>query len=189
MNNNDNHNESQFINRAGRNKYLHPDSVDNLIKYISRENGDSRKDLICQGTIGAIAFNGTDTIIQQFKCVQALHTRKGNFGRYIDHEIYSFSNAEIEAFKEKNIPPDIIAKNMAMDIFQEGFQVHYGFHKPDNTNKHPHVHFAVNTVNYNTGNKRHENITSTNERKKRLENIVAEIIATYEANENETIVH
>lgn len=184
MNNNNNHNQSQFLNKAGRNKYLHPEAVDNLIKYISRENGNPKDDLIYQGTLGAVDFNGTNTIIQQFKCVQELHTRKGKFGRYIDHEIYSFSYTEMLAFEKNNVPPDVIARNMAMDIFQEGFQVHYGFHKPDTHNKHPHIHFAVNTVNYNTGNKRHENITSTNARKERLRNIVAETIAIYETNMN-----
>lgn len=181
MNNNNALEKSQFLNKAGHNKYNHPDAVDNVIKYISRENGDPREDLICQGTLGAVDFKGTDTIIQQFKCVQELHTRKGKFGRYIDHEIYSFSNAEIQAFEENNIPPDVVARNMAMDIFQEGFQVHYGVHKPDAKNKHTHIHFAVNTVNFDTGNKRHENKKSTNERKQRLENIVAETIASYRA--------
>lgn len=184
MNNNNNHDQSQFINKAGHNNYLNSDAVDNLIKYISRENGDSRDDLICHGTLGAIDFNGIDTVIQQFKCVQELHTRKGNFGRYMDHEIYSFSNSEIQAFEKNNIPPNVIARNMAMDFFTEGFQVHYAFHQPDKKNKHPHIHFAVNTVNYNTGNKRHENIVATKDRKKRLEDIVAKIIKTYEANEN-----
>lgn len=165
-----------LINKAGNNRYTTPDSIDNLVKYISRESNPSKKDLICQGTLGAIDFNGTNTVIEQFKCVQTLHTRKGDFGRYIDHEIYSLSNDELQSLKEKNIPLDYIAKELAKDFYKDGYQVFYGVHQPDDTEKHTHIHFAVNTVNYHTGNKRRENIEQTKRRGKRLHQIIKESI-------------
>ena len=66
---------------------------------------------------------------------------------------------------------------MAQDFYDDGFQVYYGVHRPDETEKHLHVHFAVNTVNFKAGKKRHENKTATKKRQERLDRIVmAEII-------------
>mgnify|MGYP001084445227 CR=1 FL=1 len=63
------------------------------------------------------------------------------------------------------------------DFYDDGFQVYYGVHRPDGTEKHLHMHFAVNTVNFKTGKKRHENKTATKKRQERLNRIVmAEII-------------
>jgi len=69
----------KLINLAGEGNYLNQDSVNNVIKYIARENGKPKDDLICCGAIGATHFTDTDTTIRQFKCVQLLHKRKGNF--------------------------------------------------------------------------------------------------------------
>ena len=161
-----------LINETGKGHYLNQDSINNVIKYIARENGKPKDDLICCGAIGATDFTDTDTTIRQFECVQLLHKRKGNFGRYIDHEVYSFSEEEEHMILQKNLPVDEIAQKMAQDFYSDGFQVYYGVHKQDDSEKHLHVHFAVNTVNFQTGKKRHENIGDTKRRQNRLRKIV-----------------
>lgn len=164
----------RLINLAGEGNYLNQDSVNNVIKYIARENGKPKDDLICCGAIGATDFTDTDTTIRQFKCVQLLHKRKGNFGRYIDHEVYSFSEEEENMILQNDIPVEGIAQKMAQDFYNDGFQVYYGVHKPDKTEAHIHVHFAVNTVNFRTGKKRHENMGDTKRRQDRLGQIILE---------------
>lgn len=161
-----------LINYAGKGNYHNQTAVEYVIKYIARENGKPKSDLICCGAMGATVFTDTDTTIQQFKCVQLLHKRKGNFGRYIDHEIYSFSEEEENKISQGNISLENIAKKMAQDFYADGFQVYYGVHKPDKTETHIHVHFAVNTVNFRTGKKRHENMGDTKRRQDRLNRIV-----------------
>ncbi len=105
--------------------------------------------------------------------VQKIHTRSGNFGRYIDHEIYSFSSEEEIFLNENNIDIDKVAREMAYDFYEEDkCQVVYAVHAPSNEDKHLHIHFAVNTVNYCTGKKRRENKRQTKEQEKRFQNIV-----------------
>lgn len=168
-----------LINKAGRSCYDKPDSVENLIRYISRENGKTKNDLVCCGAFGATDFTDIDATIKQFECVQILHTRKGNFGRYIDHEIYSFSIDEEKAIIENNISVEKLAEKMALDFYKEGFQVYYGVHKKDCSSNNLHIHFAVNTVNFITGNKRREYKSATKNREQRLHRIVDEALQKY----------
>lgn len=161
-----------LINKAGEGNYLTPNSINNVIKYIARENGKPKDDLICCGAIGATDFTNTDITIRQFECVQLLHKRKGNFGRYIDHEVYSFSEEEENMILQNDIPFEEIARKMAQDFYNDGFQVYYGVHKKNDNEKHFHAHFAVNTVNFRTGKKRHENMGDTKKRQDRLRQLV-----------------
>lgn len=70
-----------LLNKAGKGSYHNQDAINKLIKYIARENGNTKDDLICCGTFGATDFTDIDTTVMQFECVQLLHKRKGNFGR------------------------------------------------------------------------------------------------------------
>lgn len=168
-----------LINKAGHSRYDKADSIENLIRYISRENGKSKSDLICCGAFGATDFTDIDTTIKQFECVQLLHTRKGNFGRHIDHEIYSFSTDEEKKIAQNNISVEKLAEEMALDFYKDGFQVYYGVHKKDCTANNLHIHFAVNTVNFITGNKRREYKSATRSREQRLRRIVNDTLRKY----------
>lgn len=163
-----------LINYAGKNNYHNQTAVEYVIKYIARKNGKSKDDLICCGAMGATYFTNIDITVRQFQCVQLLYNRKGSFGRYIDHEVYSFSEEEENMILQNDIPVEGIAQKMAQDFYNDGFQVYYGVHKPDKTETHIHVHFAVNTVNFRTGKKRHENMGDTKRRQDRLGQIILE---------------
>ncbi len=157
-----------LINKAGRCRYDRQDSIENLIRYISRENGEPKDDLICCGAFGATDFTDIGTTARQFECAQMLHMRKGSFGRCIDHEIYSFSSEEEKAILRNHISIEKLARKMALDFYRDGFQVYYGVHKKDCSSNSLHIHFAINTVNYQTGNKRREYKSATKNREQRL---------------------
>lgn len=161
-----------LLNKAGSGRYNNPDSIEHVIKYIARKNGETENDLICCGALGATDFTDIDTTIRQFRFAQLMHRRRGNFGRYIDHEIYSFSSEEEAAIRKANIPIENIVRKMAQDFYADGFQVYYGVHTKDDTMEQLHVHFAVNTVNFRTGNKRRENKTATKQRLEKLKKII-----------------
>lgn len=164
-----------LINMAGKGHYLNPDAPDRLIRYVTRTNGKPSDDLVACGGVGVAEFTGTDGMIGQFHAVQGLHKRKGSFGRYADHEVYSFSSGEERLIQEKGLDVDGIARKMAYDFYEKDkCQVVYGVHRPDSGNGHLHVHFAVNTVNYITGGKRRENKRQTRERQERFGLIVKE---------------
>lgn len=164
-----------LINMAGKGRYLNPDAPDKLIRYVMRTNGKPSNDLVACGGVGVAEFTGTDGMIRQFHAVQGLHKRKGSFGRYVDHEVYSFSLDEERLIQEKGLDVDRIARKMAYDFYErDNCQVVYGAHRKDGGNGRLHVHFAVNTVDYATGGKRRENKRQTWERQERFGQIVKE---------------
>lgn len=50
-----------LINKSKSGRYQTPNCIDKLLRYIARENGTSKDDLICCGSIGPTAF--TDRIL------------------------------------------------------------------------------------------------------------------------------
>lgn len=168
----------KLLNNAGKNNYTDPDSLKNVIKYITGTNGKSKKDVVAWGGLGILEYKDIDSIIRLFAHVQQLHTRRGNFGRYIDHEYFSFSHEGASLVIANNLDIDRLARKMAYDFYNtDRCQVVYGVHSPTEEGKHLHIHFAINTVSYVTGNKRRENKTQTNEREERFQKIIADEIS------------
>lgn len=164
--------KDQLINKAGEGRYLNPDAPEKLLRYVTRTNGQSDADLIGWGGLGVSESLEIDGIIDQFKQVQASRTRKGNFGRYVDHEIYSFSPETETAINNWNIDMDKLARKMAKDFYDtDKCQVVYGIHKSSEKDSHLHIHFALNTTNFDNGNKRRENKRQTKEREQRFRDI------------------
>lgn len=166
-------NTGHLINNAGHRRYTTPDSIDNLLRYITRTNGSNKNDLVSWGALGSLEFLGVDAVIDDFHSTQKLHKRKGNFGRYIDHEYFSLSNKATKIIYDLDLDIDKMARRMAYDFFNEdNCQVLYGVHAPSDADKHLHFHFAINTVNFENGNKRRENRTDTYNRSSRFQRIV-----------------
>lgn len=44
----------KLISNAGKDKYKTPKSIENVIRYITRTNGDPRSDLIAWGGVGIL---------------------------------------------------------------------------------------------------------------------------------------
>ena len=163
-----------LINKAGNGKYTNQDAPENLIRYITRTNGEPKNDLIAWGGLGILEYQSINSIIDQFSLVQQLHTRNGGFGRLIDHEIFSFTPECESLLDENNVDIDRLAREMAYTFYEtDHCQVLYGVHSPSKEDAHLHVHFAINTVSFETGNKRRENISQTRERNTQLQNIIA----------------
>ena len=163
-----------LINKAGNGKYTNQDAPENLIRYITRTKGEPKHDFIAGGGLGILEDNSIDSIIGQFSLAQQLHTRKGDFGRFIDHEIFSFSPKGESLLDENNVDIDRLAREMAYTFYEtDHCQVLYGVHSPSEKDAHLHIHFAINTVSFETGNKRRENIRQTRERNTQFQNMIA----------------
>ena len=162
-----------LFNNAGEGNYRNPISINNVIEYITRTNGDSDEDLITWGAVGAPEFLGVDAIIDEFHLTQKCYKRNGTFGRYVDHEWFSVSPETEKIICENNLDIDRIARDMACEIYEHDHcQVVYGVHQSLAKGKHLHVHFAINTVNFKDGNKRRESMAETRERSLRFNKIV-----------------
>lgn len=164
--------QGSLFNKAGNGRYMNSDAPEKLIRYITR-TGMRKDDLIAWGGTGIAEFMDMDFITGQFALVRNLHSRSGNFGRYVDHEVYSFSVEEQEIIYEQKADVDRMARKMAYDFYERDHcQAVYAVHAPSKEKQHMHIHFAVNTVSFKTGNKRRENRIQTKEREKRFREIV-----------------
>ena len=162
-----------LINKAGNGNYTDEGDIGRLIQYITRQNSRPDSDLFAWGALGTMESHGVETVIRHFKAAQKTHTRKGNFGRYIDHEIFSIPHEKEQEIYLACIDMDSLAREMAYDFYENDHcQVVYGVHRPTGSDKHLHIHFAINAVNYQNGNKRRENRTQTAERQNRFNEIL-----------------
>ena len=162
-----------LVNNAHSGDYNMPSDIDGVIRYIVRQNKNPKDDLICWGGLGVTEFDDIETIIRQFKITQKMHTRKGNFGRHIDHEEYSFNHDTEQELYDSHVDIDALARGMAHDFYDlDCCQVLYAVHRPSEANKHLHIHFAINTVNFRNGNKRRETIRQNKERSERFKMMV-----------------
>lgn len=161
--------EGRLLMVAGRRRnkkkrpYSEQASVENLIRYVIRDQKKktAEDDLIGYGAFGAPEWMGTEEIVRMFHLVQDQYKRKGGIERYMDHEIYLFSEREIERITERGDTVENVARKLAENIYQEGHQVVYGVHEKETLDKegeggHIHVHFAINAVNHKSWKKRHE---------------------------------
>lgn len=158
---------------GGRMAYPDPASVENLIRYVIRDQKKktAADDLIGYGAFGAPEWMGTEEIVRMFQLVQGQYNRKGKMGRYMDHEIYQFSDQEIEEITGRGDTVENVARRLAENIYREGHQVVYAVHKKKTLDKgkgegHIHAHFAVSAVNHKNWKKRHENIGEVKRRGK-----------------------
>lgn len=178
-----------LTNHAGKGHYTNKDAIRKLVKYIARAEGSSKAgkgDVLCTGSYGAVDFLGEEFTVRKFEDIQHCYTRAGKVARYADHEIFTFSpNASRILKKNPGILPEL-ADEMAAVLSDGQYQVFYGIHtgeEADNgtpissdtekcQDSNLHIHFAVNTVNFRTLNKRQETMTATRAHEKQLQKIV-----------------
>lgn len=166
-----------FINLGGHGNYKTPDSVENVIRYITRTNARPKPGLICWDGIGILKDTGVASVIRQFELAQEMNKRTNPNARYIDHEIFSFSKKGTELLAKGNIDLDSLAWELSADFYHiDKCQVIYAIHAPDENVDNLHIHFAINTFDCCTGKKRRENISQNNEREARFQQIIARII-------------
>ena len=162
-----------YLNKDKRGAYCNPNAPEKLIKYVTRAGRERKQELVSWGGAGVLEYS-VESVIDQFYFAQRAHTRRGNFGRCINHALFCFSPEGEYAIAKNDMDVDQIARQMARDIFeQDHCQVVYGIHAPDNAEPHLHIHFAINAVNYRTGGKRRENKTQTRDRNQRLNAIIS----------------
>ncbi|OUQ13517.1 hypothetical protein B5E84_17285 [Lachnoclostridium sp. An14] len=166
-----------LVNRARKSSYCQEGDIGRVVRYVirQREFEDRADELISWGACGLPEWEDADVIVETFRVPQRQYRRKGAFGRFLDHEVYDFSPFEQTEMESRNLEVDGIGRAMARNIYREGFQVLYAVHRKADSGD-LHIHFVINTVNFKTGKKRHENKTAVSERRKAFHEIVNEEI-------------
>lgn len=163
----------KLLTNVGKDNYKEPESVENVIRYITRTNKNPKDDLICWGGFGILEYAGVKSAISQFELAQQLNERNNSRSRFIDHEYFSFTKEGENLLAEGNVDLNELAREMAYDIYsKDQCQVIYAVHGPDAHDDHLNIHFAVNTYDL-TGHKRRENKSQTRERETRFNNMIA----------------
>lgn len=166
--------EGLMINRGGENRYCHEGDIEREIRYVTRQRkGEKREsELISWGAFGLPEWGDAEAIVEAFRIPQRAYKRRGNFGRYLDHDVYDLSPFEQEEIEHYNIDLDRIGRIVAKNIYQEGHQVLYAVHQKTESEM-PHIHLIINTVNFKTGKKRHENMPATKKQGEVFHDLVA----------------
>ena len=171
-----------LISLMGHDNYCTKNSTKRVVKYILRSDKSSKagkNDVLYHGTYGAIDFLGENFIVKQFDEISTLNTYNGKVKRYIDHQIFSFSE-ESEKIIEAN--PNIwkdLCSDMTLILSDEQYQTVYALHAPDEDCDHLHIHFGINTVNFCTGKKRQENWQRNKKHLEQLDTYLENILEQY----------
>lgn len=139
-------------------QYCNKDAVDKVVGYITRTSGskEGENDLVLYGGAGVIG-NDPRNMIADMNFVQDKFNINSRGGRRIHHSIYTINEEEFGKLGCSLRAIELMAKECAENYYDEGHQVAYAVHMNDLESKgYMHIHFAVNTINVNTGKKYHE---------------------------------
>ena len=147
--------------------------IEKLLRYVTRTNGSDKEDLVGVGCRGVQLSRGIETAARQFKQVQGAYDKgfKKN-RRHCFHEVFAFS-PEMSGLLTDALVMEM-AREMSLVYWENGFQVVYGAHQTGDGKYH--THFALNTVNVQTGKKWHTDFDDTEERTRLFRGIVWDVL-------------
>lgn len=170
--------KKQNDNRNGiyykRNNYRNPNAVENLIHYVTRTRGneDREQDLISYGAAGAGYYLPPNDIIRQFLYVQYVYGINRRGGKRMYHEVFNLYDCEVEELGYDRGQLWLVGMECSQIYFQMGFQAVFAIHwEPD---KHYHLHFAVNSINFIDGHKWHTSLPEIKQREEIFNKILLE---------------
>lgn len=138
-------------------KYVNADAVENVIRYVTRSRrGETRQaELLGYGGAGIGFYLMPEQIIGQFLYVQDVHRIDARKGRRVYHETFGNLNSEFELMgRDLNLLHQF-ATECCRIYYQKGHQVLYAIHWDEKGGKGLHIHFIVNTINFQNGKKWH----------------------------------
>lgn len=149
---------------ANRGHYTNADAVNNVVRYITRTriNEDRQKELIYYNGFGVVNYLTPAEMISQMCMVQEKYRISVRGGRRIYHEFFLIGNEEFYQLNRNMEYVKRIAAECSRIYYDMGFQVVYAIHR--DKEKKLHIHFCVNTINFNTGMKWHSSHKDLHER-------------------------
>ena len=161
-----------------RPKYIYKSDVNNVIKYVTRtKDSNNKEDLVCSSAIGTPRFLGVDAIISSFFVVQEFYRNSSNIGPRVFHEIFWLDDDDVMAINTALDNPLFNFQRFANEVLCACLQVYYnlgyqavgGFHWAGQSHK-PHIHLAINTVNYINGIKWHTDLNGMQDAREEIMN-------------------
>lgn len=167
-----------IVRTARKGNFSNEDAADKLIRYITRtrEGEKYRDNLVSYRAFGAASCADIGETIRQFECVQKAH-RVTNRRMY--HFVFSFSDFEQAVLNKNYALVCSIANMQAYYFFQRGYQVVVAVH--DDSERHLHIHFAVNAINFMNGRKCHYNSEARDQLNVVMNRIAIDVYQRYAA--------
>lgn len=143
--------------------YTNSDAVENVIRYITRTRANEERadELIAWGGMGIGTYQTPELAIEQFRILQRVH-RIETRGSRMFHEVLRLTDGEFGFLEHDYGRVYQVAVSCAQYYYMMGHQVVFAIHQATKDdqggNKGLHIHFAVNSINFLTGNKWHSNI-------------------------------
>jgi hypothetical protein len=128
-------------------KYENTDATENVLHYISDHP-------IKNGCNGIGCSSNENTAIKDFHATQKLYHKSD--GKQLRHIVVAFT----ESMVINAINIQYIAYAIAHYFFNQGFQVYYGIHNSNFSDKAFHIHLAVNHVSFLNGTRINSDIKS-----------------------------
>lgn len=168
----DNGDTTYYKNR----NYSNKDAVEKVLRYITRtrEGEDREGNLITYGAVGVDYHHSVDNMIQQFRYVQHVFGINRRGGRRMYHEVLNLKDCELERLGRNQEMLWWVGMECCQVYFQMGYQAVFAAHwEPE---KRCHIHFAVNSINFQNGLKWHTTLPEIKQR----EGIFNEILCKYQ---------
>lgn len=127
--------------RSGEKKYFDENAVDDVISYVQRPDKTPHHLVNGYGVYLPQAAHEMNEIARIFGKQSGLHLR---------HFVVSFSENEIRIFRKHTYEMLYHIAQYAAAYYGHEYQIIFAVHEDA---KHPHIHFVMNTVNFNTGKK------------------------------------
>lgn len=138
-----------LINLNEKNKYQNYDALDKTIKYVTRNNGSDRSDLIGFGGSGVMLHKGISNLIYSMKLPQNIWNVNQSIGPRLYHFVLDLSLEETHLFHNDKCRMCQYANMCTNVFFENGYQCVYGIHiKLDGS---IHIHFIISSINYQDG--------------------------------------
>ena len=155
-----------------RGNYTNKNAVENVIRYVTRTRaGEDRfSELVSFGGMGVTMLSGAEDMFKQFLYVQNVHNIETRKGRRIFHEVFSLTYEDVFNIKFDMAILDAVARECCEVYYLAGFQVVYAIHYEPK--KYYHIHFVINSINFENGLKWHTNFSENKQRERIIQNIL-----------------
>lgn len=138
-----------MINIRKKNDYQNYDALKKTVKYVTRNNGSGRSDLIGYGGSGVILRKGINNTIRSMEQVQTAWNVEKIIGPRLYHYVLDLTPEDTLLFHYDKNKMCQYAYMCSDFFFQKGYQNVFGIHrKPDDS---IHIHFIISAVSYIDG--------------------------------------
>ena len=146
-------------------KYQNKDAVEKTIRYITGNNNAPEDKVLSVGGLG-VDYGNYQNTIEQFKITKSVYHKEDK--RQVLHMVVSFNDRREKSLQVSDI--EELGYQIGRLLSRESYQIIWGIH--GNTG-HAHIHYIINSVSYETGEKYRMERREADTFQKRIQALVA----------------